>query len=74
MSRFVLDTNLYIDAARSKQPTEELKSFVSAFLPSIYFHAVVAQELLVGATSVRARGVAKLGTSRFLKLWPKAFP
>ncbi|MGH7564655.1 MAG: type II toxin-antitoxin system VapC family toxin [Vicinamibacteria bacterium] len=56
MSKFVLDTNIYIEAARSAKKAEELKNFVSAFLPFIYLHAVVVQELLAGATSARATG------------------
>lgn len=52
--RFVLDTNIYIEAARSEERAEALKSFGSAFLPFIYLHAVVVQELLAGAISAKA--------------------
>ena len=51
MRLFVLDSNLYIEAARSRSKAEELASFSSAFLPRLFFHAVVAQELLAGAVS-----------------------
>lgn len=51
MTRYVLDTNLYIEAARDRDRAEELKSFSSAFSPYLYLHAVVAQELLAGAVS-----------------------
>ncbi len=52
--RFVLDTNIYIGAARNKKKAEELKNFVSAQLPFLYLHAVVVQELLAGATSLKS--------------------
>lgn len=52
--RFVLDTNIYIAAARRVERAEELKNFVSAFLPFLYIHAVVVQELLAGAVSEKA--------------------
>lgn len=55
MKLYVLDSNLYIEAARNRLKAEELASFSSAFLPQLYFHAVVAQELLAGATSNRWR-------------------
>jgi len=48
---YVLDSNVYIEAARSALKAEELVSFSSSFLPQLYFHAVVAQELLAGATN-----------------------
>lgn len=50
---FVLDTNLYIAADREAAAGEELIAFYSAFLPFTWFHAVVAQELLLGATDQR---------------------
>ncbi len=49
MKRYVLDTNLYIEAGRDRVWAEELSRFVSAHLPFIHLHAVVAQELLAGA-------------------------
>ncbi len=51
MIRYVLDTQLYIEASREREKAEDLKSFTSAFLPFLYLHAVVSQELLAGATS-----------------------
>ncbi len=53
MKRFLLDTNLYLTAVRDKNWTQELSRFVSSNLPSIDFHAVVAQELLAGAVDAR---------------------
>jgi predicted nucleic acid-binding protein len=55
VTRYVLDTNLYIEAARDRSKAEELKSFSSAFLPFLYLHAVVAQELMAGAVSAKWR-------------------
>ena len=49
MARYVIDTNLYVAADRDLAWAEELERFVTAQLPFIYFHAVVAQELLAGA-------------------------
>jgi predicted nucleic acid-binding protein len=51
VKRYVLDTNLYIEASRDPGKAEELKAFSSAFLPFLSLHAVVAQELLAGAIS-----------------------
>lgn len=53
MRRFVVDTNLYIAADRSRDKAEELVAFYAAFLPYTMFHAVVAQELLLGAIDAR---------------------
>jgi len=53
--KYVLDTNLYIAALRSKEASARLLSFEDEALPRIHFHAVVAQELLAGAVSVARR-------------------
>jgi predicted nucleic acid-binding protein len=53
VKRYVLDTNLYIRADRDAEWAEEMGRFLSAFLPSIYLHAVVAQEMLAGALDAR---------------------
>ncbi|TVP54223.1 MAG: type II toxin-antitoxin system VapC family toxin [Gemmatimonadales bacterium] len=53
MRRYVLDSNLYIDAARNPERADELRRFVAQYLPVIYLHAVVAQELLAGAVDHR---------------------
>lgn len=55
MRKFVLDTNLYIQADRDRAKAEELIRFYSAFLPFTYLHAIVVQELLIGAVD-RKRG------------------
>ena len=53
MARFVIDTNLYVEADRDLARAEELERFSTAYLPFIHFHAVVAQELLAGAIDRR---------------------
>ncbi|MGH7663364.1 MAG: type II toxin-antitoxin system VapC family toxin [Gemmatimonadaceae bacterium] len=53
MRKYVLDTNLYIAADRDMAKAEELIRFYSAFLPFTYLHAVVVQELLLGAVDLR---------------------
>lgn len=53
MRKYVLDTNLYIEATRSDDAADQLKSFYARFLPSVYLHSVVAQELLAGAVSTQ---------------------
>jgi predicted nucleic acid-binding protein len=55
VAQFVLDTNVYIAGDRDTGWAEELARFSSAFLPSIHFHSVVAQELLAGAVNARRR-------------------
>lgn len=53
MDRYVLDSNLYIEAARDREKADEFAEFVSAVLPYLHLHAIVVQELLAGATSKR---------------------
>ena len=53
MKRYVLDTNLYIRADRDEDWAEEMTRFVAAFLPSLYLHGVVAQEILAGAIDAK---------------------
>lgn len=49
MRKYVLDTNLYIEATRSDEAADALKEFYTRFLPHVHLHSVVAQELLAGA-------------------------
>lgn len=49
MPKYVLDTNLYIAANRDPSAAEALAAFYAGYLPFTYFHATVAQELLVEA-------------------------
>ena len=51
MTRYVIDTQLFIEAARDRKRADELAAFSSAFLPRLLLHAVVVQEMLAGATS-----------------------
>jgi predicted nucleic acid-binding protein len=53
VKKYVLDTSLYVAAARSHEKAEELIQYYSAFLPFTYLHAIVAQELLAGAVDAR---------------------
>ncbi len=55
MRPLVLDTNLYVDAARDREKAAELERFSSAALPLLHLHAVVAQELLAGAWAEEGR-------------------
>ncbi len=51
MPRYIVDTNLYIEASRRDDIADQLKSFYARFLPYVHLHAVVAQELLAGAVT-----------------------
>ena len=55
MTRFVLDSNLYIEAIRDATKAPGLAEFTVASLAQIILHAVVVQELLAGAVSESAR-------------------
>jgi predicted nucleic acid-binding protein len=49
MTKYVLDTNLFIAADRDAQWALELERFSSDHLPQIHLNAVVVQEMLAGA-------------------------
>jgi predicted nucleic acid-binding protein len=49
--RYVLDTNLYVRAARSDEWNGALEAFYASFAPFVYLHSVVATELLAGCTN-----------------------
>lgn len=51
MRKHVVDTNLYIEASRSDEAADALRAFHARYLPYIYLHSVVAQELLAGAVT-----------------------
>ena len=58
MTKYVLDTNLYIRAFRSEEGKLALQGFLASFTPSTYLSSVVAHELLVGAnTDSKARDI-----------------
>jgi predicted nucleic acid-binding protein len=52
--RFVIDTNLYIDALRSDAGKAGLKAFHGAFAPFIHLSAIVVHELRAGVRSEAA--------------------
>ena len=55
MTRFVLDSNLYIEAIRDRSKAAALSEFTAVSLPRLLLHAVVVQELLAGAISTTSR-------------------
>jgi predicted nucleic acid-binding protein len=58
MSRkYVLDTNCFVDAARSEAAAAAYEAFVARAAPGLWLSAVVAAELRAGARTARARRV-----------------
>jgi predicted nucleic acid-binding protein len=53
VTKYVLDTNIFVQAVRDRTWAEELVMFYGAFLPVCFLHAVVVQELLLGAVDAR---------------------
>jgi predicted nucleic acid-binding protein len=51
VTKYVLDTNVFVAAFRRPDVAEQLAAFYLAFLPATFLHAVVVQELLLGAVS-----------------------
>ena len=51
MKKYVLDTNLYVKAFRSKEGAKELESYFTEFTPNTYLSSVVFHELIVGAST-----------------------
>lgn len=49
MTRYVLDTDVYVAADRDPAAANELAAFLRVALSRTFLHAVVAQELLAGA-------------------------
>lgn len=62
MTKYVLDTNLYIEASRNDEVADALNAFQERALPRIHLHSVVVQELLAGAVhpEVERRLIARL--------------
>ena len=52
MTKYVLDTNLYVRAFRSPAGAQELQAYYEAFTPAPYLSSLVLHELLVGANTV----------------------
>jgi predicted nucleic acid-binding protein len=57
VTKYVLDTNIFVRADRDATWADELAAFYLAFLPATFLHAIVVQELLLGAVNAR-RGQA----------------
>lgn len=55
MPKYVLDTNVYIQATRTAESFEGLRRFLYAMTSAIHLHSVVALELLAGATTEEMR-------------------
>jgi hypothetical protein len=49
VTRYVIDTNLYVEAIRSDEANAALAAFQRRFAPLLHQHSTVAQELLAGA-------------------------
>jgi predicted nucleic acid-binding protein len=59
LKKYVLDSSIFITAARNEQFAGELIRFTERFLPQLYLHAVVVQELYTGAINEHARGLVE---------------
>lgn len=60
MRKYVLDTNLYVRAFRSREGAAALQEYLASFTPSTYLSSVVLHELLVGAsTPTKARDIQR---------------
>lgn len=55
MSKYVLDSNCYIDASRNAEDQEALGHFVTWAAPQLHLSSVVAAELRAGARLPRER-------------------
>jgi predicted nucleic acid-binding protein len=53
VTKYVLDTNIFVQADRDPAWAAQLAAFYLAFLPVTFLHAIVVQELLLGAVSAR---------------------
>lgn len=53
MPKYIVDTNLYIEAIRTDEGNEGLAGFQRRFAPFLYQHSTVAQEILAGAPDER---------------------
>ena len=53
--KYVLDTNCFVDAARSEPAAAAYEAFAARAAPGLWLSAVVAAELRAGARTARAR-------------------
>jgi predicted nucleic acid-binding protein len=51
VKKYVLDTNLYVQAFRSEEGARQLGEYYAAFTPGTYLSSIVLHELLVGANT-----------------------
>lgn len=51
MTKYAIDTNLYVRAFRDDRAAAELDRFLRRRAPGCYLHSVVLHELLLGATT-----------------------
>jgi len=58
VTKYALDTNLYVRAFRSREGARELRAHFESFAPVTYLSSVVLHELLVGAnTEAKGRAI-----------------
>lgn len=49
MPKYIVDTNLYVDAIRTDEGNAALAAFQRRCAPSLFQHSTIAQEILAGA-------------------------
>ncbi|MBI4614990.1 MAG: type II toxin-antitoxin system VapC family toxin [Planctomycetes bacterium] len=60
MTKYAIDTNLYVDALRNPERAVVFQSHYRKLAPALYMSAVVVEELLAGAvTAARARTLTR---------------
>jgi hypothetical protein len=67
MTRYVIDTNVYVAADRDLAWAEELERFSTAYLPFIHFHAVVLRSYLPAPLIKDGRSSLRRASSNPLK-------
>jgi predicted nucleic acid-binding protein len=66
VNRYVIDTNLYVDAIRGDEANAALAAFQRQFAPLLFQHSTVAQEVLAGALDEAAH-------RRYHEIWVEPF-
>jgi predicted nucleic acid-binding protein len=64
VSKFAIDTNVYVESVRSTKAAEGLKQFLASNLPRTYLLAVVVQELRAGARTEEQVEALEVGVFR----------
>lgn len=67
MTKYVLDTNLYVKAFRGPDDAAALERFYSSFAPAVYLSSVVLHELLVGASTPEKEAQVELSIAKPLR-------